>query len=217
MKKALIARSDHDDGTRYLYEWSGLIIKEAQAKGYKVADVKGKEVNSKEVIGKIKSMKPIFVFLNGHGDENSYCGQNFEEIINKENSTVLENTITYVRACDCLEGLGGEAVKNGCKAFIGYKMKFIVPMQDEYVSRPLQDPMAKPVMEASNIVAKSVVEGKSAKEAVDIAHNLARKYIRELLFSKKFSQDIYSNPTFEALVINNLGLGFTGNGDSLIS
>ncbi len=217
MKKMLVARPNFDDGTHYLHEWSGALIKEAQNKGILVTDVEGDAVIKKNIIGKLGSIKPEIVFLNGHGTKSSYCGHQMEEVLNCETSKALKGAITYVRACDCLETLGGEAVSNGCRAFIGYGKPFWIPMLNEYTARPLQDPVAKPVMEASNQVMKELINGNSALQAVDASRKLANRHAAEILFSKKFSGDINANPTLKALLMNKGSLNLRGDPAASIS
>ncbi|MEK6954464.1 MAG: hypothetical protein AABX01_05620 [Candidatus Micrarchaeota archaeon] len=217
MKKILIARPNYDNGTNYLFFWSEEIITEAKSSGYNVTDVRGDEVTQKNIIGRLNSVKPDFVFLNGHGSKDSYCGHNLEEVITLSSAEALANTVTFIRACNCLEELGEASIMKGGRAFIGYKKEFIIPFQYEYIARPLKDPMARPVLEASNQIPKSLINGSTASEAVDASHKFAKKQFLEILFSSKYSEDLYLNGALMALVNNDLFLDMKGDKEAKIS
>jgi hypothetical protein len=204
----LISRPDFDDGTAYMCEWSRELIGKAQAHGFKVVDVKGKEVNEKNVAGRLRDLKPTLVCLNGHGTPESYCGHDFQPVVTADSASALAGTITFVRACDCLNGLGIKAIESGCKAFIGYAVEFVIPIHDQYATTPLNDPVAKPVMKASNEVVSCLIDGKTPQQAVVASNKLAREYVRKLIFSKEFAEDLQYRPTIFALVNNSSGLGF---------
>ncbi|MFA5247022.1 MAG: hypothetical protein WC408_04005 [Candidatus Micrarchaeia archaeon] len=119
----------------------------------------------------------------------------------------LSKTTTYVRACDCLGGLGEAAVKNGCKAFIGYSEEFVIPISDEYSATPQRDPVAKPVMDVSNAIVLGLIDGKTAKAAVENSKRLTKEYIKKILYSKEFSEDNRFGDTLFALVTNDGSLG----------
>jgi len=70
----LITRPNHDITTNYLYYWSQKIIDEADKKGVKTVDLRGKRANKKEFTSIINKIRPRFVVLNGHGDNKSVTG-----------------------------------------------------------------------------------------------------------------------------------------------
>lgn len=102
-----------------------------------------------------------------------------------ESSYLLKETITFARACNSLVKLGPEAVKNGCKSFVGYRKKFWILRWHKTTCKPLKDVAAKPVMECSNIVAIELIKGKTVKEAVKKSHERADELMDELIYSKE--------------------------------
>ena len=208
MKKLLITRPNFDPGTSYLFEWSKEIIKEAEKHGINVIDVNGHKVNQASVLGRLESLKPEFVFLNGHGDEKTYFGHDYAEVINLTTARALKQTLTFIRACGCLEQLGNKAVQDGCKAFIGYSQDFLSPISDQYCATPLRDPIAEPVKRVSNEIMHTLLKGKTPPEAVDASRRLTQQYINKIMFSPQFAQDPRFNITLLALVNNDTNLGY---------
>lgn len=217
MKKMLIARSRYDDATAYLYHWSTAVVAYAKDKGFDVFDLTENNVTMDNLIGHLKRIKPSFVFLNGHGDERAFYGYKNEEAINPSSADSLTGSIAFVRACRCLVELGEAAVTGGCKSFIGYSDNFWIPFSHERVSTPLRDPIAKPVMEASNTVANEIVKGLTAQEAVDASHQVSRDAIMKLLYSKEYLEDLKYHATLKALVINDELLSMKGDSKASIS
>ena len=207
MSRFLIARPDFDPGTAYMYRWSECLIKEAENKGMKITDVRGTEVKKSILISKLKGIKPEIVCLNGHGDENTYSGHDFETILEPQSSDALTGSIVYVRACRSLNGLGAAAVKNGCKAFVGYSDDFVIPISNEYSATPLKDPVAKPVMEVSNLIVKQLIDGKTPKIAVESSTKATIEQLRKILYSPEYAEDIRFGQTVFALVTNSSSLG----------
>ena len=207
MPQSLFSRPDFDEGTAYLFQWCERLISKAREKGYNVVDVKGKDVTAKSVLGRLRALRPRLVCLNGHGDKTMYCGHEFEPVITLQTADSLNGTTTFVRACNCLDGLGEKAIEGGCSAFVGYSIEFIIPIQNEFAATPLKDPIAKPVLEASNEVMESLLDGKTPKEAVEASHRLAREHVRQIMYSKEFAEDMRYHSALFALVNNDMGLG----------
>jgi len=108
-----------------MYEWSTPVIELADRKGITI-DFIGPEVRRTEIDSRMVKLDPDFVFLNGHGDCETFYGYENEPAIDSSNVHVLKDKIVFSRACNCADSLGEEAVKDqGCTAFIGYKYEFI--------------------------------------------------------------------------------------------
>ena len=120
--------------------------------------------------------------------------------------------VVFARACDCLQELGKEAVRKGCKAFVGYEKKFWIASLNEMASRPLNDPLTKPIMANSNMVAEELIKGRTVKEAIDKAHEHAAKLILDLVFS----DDPYKSPALAAIVNNDSVLNYEGEASTRI-
>jgi hypothetical protein len=122
-RKLFITRSDHEPTNAYLFAYSEKIIQTALDYGWKVERSEGPDYNSQNLRSRL-SNKPCFVVLNGHGNKDEVCGYGNAVAITSGQSSLLSGTVSYIRACDCLIGLGRMAVENGAKAVVGYRGKF---------------------------------------------------------------------------------------------
>lgn len=164
--KLLVTRPEHDPTTRYISCWAGVIIDLARSKGVTIFDLQRAKANRKEFEGRMKKLHPELVFLNGHGNDESIAGHDNEVLIRLEdNHQVLSGRITYALACSAGKLLGPAIAKEEKSAYIGYSDKFIFIHDSKYISKPLQDPKAKPFMEASNQVMISLLKGHEPREA----------------------------------------------------
>lgn len=208
----LLIRTRHDLATEYTFAWSELILKEAEEKGIEITTVGGEEINFQNLSKRIEKIKPKFIFFNGHGSKNSFYDDKNQTLIGLESSSMLRDTVTFARSCETLAELGPEAVKRGCRVFVGYNKKFLIPRWHTKTCKPLQDPVAKPVMECSNIVASELIRGKSVAEAVEKSHlemaKAAERYI--------YSEDPHASAILFALSNNNSSLGFCGDKNATI-
>ncbi len=198
MKKLLITRSRHDLGNQYLYSYSRELIKEAEDHLWQVNRAEDENNNEKEIKTRISKNKPKLVIFNGHGNERTIYGHNDKPAINLDGTRVLDKTIVFARCCGAIKVLGKKAIKEGCIAFIGYTDDFTIPHVNEYAANPLEDPTAKPVLEVSNTVAKSLIKGSSAEEAVENSRKKAEKLILKMLESN----EPYDSPALMALIEN---------------
>jgi len=211
MKKMLIIRPDYDIGTNYLFKWSQKVIDVAEEKGWKTEKSDSEKATRKEFESRLKN-RPDFVFINGHGNNELVVGHDSQPLADAKNCSMLKNTITFTRACNCLNSLGKKAVKKGCIAFIGYNKEFWIPRSHKFEAVPLKDPLAKPVIETSNIVPISIIKGNTIENSIANATSIAEKHILKLLISSE-QQD---RATLKA-IINNMGaLGFEGDAKAKI-
>jgi len=206
----LIVRTDHDINTHYTYEWCNPLIKMAESKGLKVAEIKPKDVNIKNFKAKVEKLKPSFIFFNGHGSKSAFLDNEKNEFLNCKHANFFKNTITFARSCDSLKELGPKTVEEGCKAFIGYKKEFWIPRLHGMETRPLKDPVAAPVLSSSNIIAEELISGKNVKEAIYKSLESSSQKILDLIHSN----DPYLSATLPALFSNHSCLGYEGNGSS---
>lgn len=208
----LAVRTNHDPVTFCLYHWTSPLLKLAESRRFTVVSVDGEKVTKENIKGRISARKPSFFFFNGHGSASAMFGNKWEEIISLKDADIFKGMVAFARACDCLQELGKEAVDNGCKAFVGYKKKFWIASLNEMASRPLNDPLIKPVMENSNLVAEELIKGRTVEDAVGRAHEHAAKLILDLVFS----DDPYKSPALAAVVNNDSALSFKGNPSATI-
>ncbi len=206
-----VIRTNHDTQTNYLYSYTKPIIKLAEQKGIKVTIIENEEISEQNLRKRIKSQKPKLIFFNGHGTEDAIYNYYDKPFINSNSSDVFKETITFARACDCVNLLGKKAVDRGCLAFIGYRNKFFVSKQHNATCKPEQDRIAKPVLDCSNIVMNELIKGKTVDEAVNKAHEFAADQILKLIYS----EDPWFSATLRALIYNDKGLHFEGRGEAI--
>lgn len=180
----LITRPNHDITTNYLYVWSDFVIDCTKKLKKNIVDLVGKRANHDEFISVVKKVKPRFLFLNGHGDEETITGFNNEPLIKlTENLDILSGKIVYARACSSAKKLGKESVKKGCEAYLGYDEDFVFMVDDESVLKPITDKVAEMFLKPSNQVALSLVKGSTVGEADQKSKEIYRKNIQLLMLS----------------------------------
>jgi hypothetical protein len=195
-KTILITRPNHDSTTDYLYHWSKPVIDVANKKRFKVLDLEGKKANRKNFESYLFSNNPDFIFLNGHGSEDKIAGYGNEILVDKEsfNSKGFSNKIMYSRSCRSALVLGGIAVKGGMRAFVGYCQDFIFLIDNNYITRPYLDPVAKLFLEPSNLVPTTLIKGHTVKEANLRSKNAMRKVLFRSLSSNASESESKSAP-----------------------
>ncbi|MCX6770980.1 MAG: hypothetical protein NTX79_02910 [Candidatus Micrarchaeota archaeon] len=211
-QRLLLTRSRHDIANQYLYAYSEEILDDAQKAGWKVDRVEDGKCVETELDSRLSKNKPVFVFFNGHGSNVSIHGNNNEKLVDDKSASKLAGTIVFARSCAALNGLGKAAVKDGCRAFIGYSGSFIVPHINELESTPLRDQTAKPVLEVSNLVGKHILKGDTVQNSIGAAQSKASDTILKMLVSS----EPYDGATFRALYQNSAFLGFVGDPNAKI-
>jgi hypothetical protein len=181
--RLIVTRPEHDVTTKYISSWAGEIIEFAKKKGVEVCDLMREKVNRLEFEGRVKKLRPELVFLNGHGDKNSVTGHDNCQLVDGDNHHILAGRITYALSCNSGKELGVRIGQDKGATYIGYSDEFIFIFDRNYLSRPLQDPLAHPFMESSNQVMISLIKGNPAKSAIDGSKNAFRSHYTRLLSS----------------------------------
>lgn len=190
----LITRPRYELVTHYFYHWSEEIVKEAKKRMSGVTDLQKEKASRKLVESYLDKQKPEIAFFNGHGNDTCITGQNEEILIESgKNSHLLKDKIVYMRSCDSGKTLGPQAVKEGCKAFIGYRELFRFWTDKALVNDPLKDTYAQPFFETSNQVALSLIKGKTPQEAHKDSMVEYRKVISHLLTSNAENSFVVSD------------------------
>lgn len=186
----VIIRPDHDPTTNYISAWSKYIIEHARKKNIGVVDLRGNKANRRLFESIIVKTKPSLIVLNGHGDENTVAGYDNKPIVTVGvNERILKNTITYALSCQSGKKLGKKAVGAGAKAYIGYDDDFIFIIDENSISKPLNDKTAALFFEPSNAVAVSLLKGNTAGASSERSKQMFRKNIRQLLTSESPQQE----------------------------
>lgn len=199
-KSILITRPNHDFPTTYLYQWSKLVIDEAETKGLTVLDLDGKKATKRNFISYINRNKPSLIFLNGHGAKDCVAGYDNETLVDEGNcELLLKGKIIYARSCEAAASLGLVCIQKGAIAFIGYMKDFWLIRSKEQQTKPLNDPIAKLFLEPSNLIPITLIKGNSIKEAYKKSQESMRRNFSYMISSKASQEErdaaffLYSN------------------------
>lgn len=181
-KHILFTRPNHDPTTNYLYYWCDSIISLANSKGFVVHDLAKSKANKNNFDSHIKARTINFIFLNGHGNEDTMCGYNDEPLIEAGSDlSHFKGLSLYVRSCQVMQNLGKELVSSGVVACIGYGRKFNFFRSTSYTTHPLQDPYARIFLEPSNLVVSTLLKGNTFSDAFSRSQQAMKKNLQHLL------------------------------------
>lgn len=186
----LITRPDHDPTTRYLSCFAQQVIEITQKYDHQITDLKGKRANKNEFESIIKKTSPDFIFLNGHGDENSVSGYDNEVILEgSRNDRTLKDKIAYALSCSSAKRLGNSAVKAGAKTYVGYDEEFFFVFDQAKMTRPQNDKTARFFLEPSNLLAIAIIKGNSVSNSCKRSQENFRRNIEDLQSSESPEAD----------------------------
>ncbi len=193
-KFLLITRPEHDLTTRYISKWSEKIIDQAESKQIEVTDLRREKANKERVLGILKKKEKIMmlVVINGHGNDTTITGHDNKPLITEETAGVLKSKITYARSCKSAKVLGRAAIAAGGIAYLGYQEDFIFLIDEEKISKPLEDGKAALFLEPSNYIITSLLKGHSAEEANNRSKNKYRKNLEKVLAGPASSENSYA-------------------------
>lgn len=178
----IITRPNHDYTTNYLFMWSKFILDAASRAKTPIVDLAGKKATRNNFESRVKKLKPNFIMINGHGNDDFVCGQKNEILVKKgDNDGILNNTVVYARACSSASGLGEACIKNINTTYIGYNADYFFMFDEDKLFHPLDDNSAKMFLDPSNYVAISLLKGHTAQESNQRSKDEIRKNILKLL------------------------------------
>lgn len=181
----VITTSRYDEVTEYLAHYSKELINYSEANGHKPIHLKKPRLTKEELSNIVKKKNPKLFLFNAHGDENTIYGDKINGkvaglIIENENHYLLCDKLVYARACSAGASLGKACTEknNGC--FIGYKDPFKFIIDVNWLTNPSKDNAAKVSLEPSNELAKHLIKGGTAQEAVKRFVELSKKNLSKL-------------------------------------
>ncbi len=171
-------RKKNDEATRYIFDWAGIVKKEAELLGLQVIDLVEDGFTKKNFKKSIKKFDPYLVFLNGHGTESSFKGRDgkTDVIIRCENDYLFNGRVVYSLSCRTARILGKSAMNKGCKSYIGYTKKVFFPYQNKF-DDPIKDYVAASFMKVSNEIILTLIKGGTSEEAINNFHTLSDNLI----------------------------------------
>ena len=194
MPTFLTTTPHYDDVTCYLQNWTEEIIQEAKNRSIRSFNLEETNATREKLHKLVEAQKPGFILLNGHGNQTCIAGhgkitrgaegnmQSDELILEMgQNEKDTKDAIIYARACSSSAKLGKSCVETGgAKAYIGYKAPFIFAADTNNASKPENDKISNYFKEITNIIAITILKGKTAEEAVARSKMATVKIIERL-------------------------------------
>lgn len=180
-KVALFIRPRYDDVTKTVFNWMDEVIEYAKQVGYKTVDLKQGKATRDNVQNILKSLNPKLVVHYGHGRKDALLGQSDEPLIDLTNVELLAGRITYTVSCNTAKELGKEVAKYRRSSFVGFEGNFLLP--PSFV--PLHDLL--PFKDSVNSFVKTLLEGKSVKEAYE------RSRIVWTVWARRYENEVWSS------------------------
>lgn len=188
MTRIIVATNPaHDRATEYLSSWFEKIVEFAlKQKHTLIRELKGIDVNRKNLTDIVSREKPKLIIFNGHGDENSIFG--FEENIivqHQENESITNGAIVHCMACESGKVLGGACIASGAVSFIGYKEKVhLFYLKNSLSGEEKSDPIAAFFLEPAYEPIISLIKGETTREAYDKSQKMYKENLLALVTSK---------------------------------
>ena len=185
--QVLISSPEVDELTRYLSVWTKDTIQNNKL-NHKYFALYGKKPTRKKVEGILKKKSINLVLLNGHGADDKIAGAKNEIILDTNNAEALDGAVVHALSCNTAASLGPYAVQQGAKAYIGYDQPFIASIQKGKISNPKHDDTAALFLDAAFTAPKTLLNGKTPKQAID-----ATKKAYNNSIAKALNSDIQSD------------------------
>ena len=170
--------------------WSKHILKFAKESNIRIIDISGNKVTKKALESYIRKIKPTFIMINGHGNNDYVCGHKDEKLVRKGvNESVFKNSVVFARSCSSALGLGRACSTNVNTTYIGYTADYWFMFEVDKLFHPLEDQTAKKFLEPSNYVAISLLKGYSAQKANERSKGIMKQQILKMMASTVTNDD----------------------------
>jgi len=210
----LFSRPCDDVTLNYLFYYSKELVAISNDLGHKTINKEMQDASKEIITSIIIKQSPKLIMFNGHGSPTEICGHKQEVIISsEENPRILKDSITYALTCSSASILGPKSVEKGATCFIGYDSDFALGKDQDSEASPKHDKITKLFLEPSNILFKSLLEGKKIRNSIEKAKEKMKENIDYLHTTNNFPEAIYYAPF---LFGNYLGLVAHGNTESFI-
>ena len=139
---------------------------EYAARNMRVIDLDGRGANKVNIFTVIEEEDPIFCYLNGHGNADTYSAQDKEIVmVTCHGDESLIGRIVLLLSCSCGIRLAPSAVSKGATAVYGWKVDFTwIAVED-----PATDPYARGYFESVNAISDALASGKTTQEAMNLS------------------------------------------------
>jgi len=162
---ALFVRPNFDRATGYAHYYMDLAAEYA-SRNMRVIDLDGSGATKSNIFAALGEEDPIFCYLNGHGNADTYSAQNKEVVmVTCSGDESLIGRVVLLLSCSCGIRLAPSAVSKGARTVFGWTVDFTwIAVEDAAT-----DPYARGFFEAVNAVSNALVEGKTTGEAMNLS------------------------------------------------
>jgi len=139
---------------------------EYAAQNMRVIDLDGSGATKSNIFASLEEDDPIFCYLNGHGNADTYSAQNKEVVmVTCNGDESLIGRVVLLLSCSCGIRLAQSAVSKGATTVFGWVVDFTwVAMEDAAT-----DPYAQGYFEAVNAISNALAYGKTTQEAMNLS------------------------------------------------
>jgi len=162
---ALFVRPKFDGATGYAHYFMDIAAGYA-SRNMRVIDLDGSGATKSNIFAALEDEDPVFCYLNGHGNADTYSAQNKEVVmVTCHGDESLIGRVVLLLSCSCGIRLAPDAVNKGATTVFGWVVDFTwIAVEDAAT-----DPYARGFFESVNAVSNALVEGKTTQEAMDLS------------------------------------------------
>jgi len=162
---ALFARPNFDGATSYAHYYMDLAAEYASG-NMRVIDLDGTGATKSNIFSSLEEEDPIYCYLNGHGNADTYSAQDKEIVmVTCNGDESLIGRVVLLLSCSCGVRLSPSAVSKGATTVFGWVVDFTwIAVED-----PVTDPFAAGYFESVNAISNALVDGKTTGEAMNLS------------------------------------------------
>jgi len=170
---ALVLRPLFDKATEYGHYYMGIAAAYASRRMF-VRSLGAADATRENFEASLESDDPIYCYLLGHGNPDTYTAQNQEVVMRTcSGNESLIGRVVLLLSCSCGVRIAPDAVNKGALAIFGWAVDFTwVAMAD-----PEVDQYAKGFFEAVNAISNALVDGRTTREAMDASLTTWNRWI----------------------------------------
>ena len=166
-------RPSFDKATSYGHYYMGIAAAYASSRMF-VRDIGGEGATKSNFDAALDEDDPVFCYLLGHGNADTYTAQNAEIVMRTCNGDErLIGRVTLLLSCSCGIRLAPSAVSKGATAVFAWAVDFTwVALAD-----PAVDQYARGFFEAVNAISNALAYGRTTQEAMDLSIETWERWI----------------------------------------
>ncbi len=184
----MIVNAEHDQPTSYLGTWSRKIVKELQGDpDIQIIEITGVDAIKANVLNVITSSNPDVVIFNGHGNEKAISGHQYDILVKVgDGLDVFKDKMIHAMACKSAAILGGEMIKVGSTAFVGYREEFKLTHRGKETDQEREaDDVAGLFLNPAFAAIVALIKGETAFSAYTLSQREYAKALSEFIKSNR--------------------------------